>query len=291
MAAVITLLLLPLPVKGLVERWPVLMQALENSVHAPMFAVLASMLWRALRVRPGWSGTVTGLVSLLAGVALGGLTEYVQAVVGRDSSWDDLGNDILGTLGGVAWRTARSTDGMGRRLGIAIAALAMSVAFWPLGRTIAAYGYRAAAAPVLWRADSSLLRRFSYVQQGRYPGLVLFEVPANWCAYAELQVELRNASATRLRITLRAHDAAHDRTYADRFNHELWLEPAERRLLRVPLDEVRAAPAGRSMDLSRMRGLAVFQEIADIGPLFRIMEIRLMPSPAPNGCSTPPVAP
>lgn len=279
------MLLVPLPVQELAQRWPALLATLENSGHAPLFAMLTVLLYGTLRdVRPQRPVAVA-VVTAACAMAFGGLTEYVQSLVGRDSSWADLGNDALGTLLGLAWVGMREARATGRSTtSLAAAALTTGLVIivaWPLASTIAAYLARSAASPVIWRHDAPLLRRFSFVQGGQFPGLVLTEVPHDWHPYSALEVDLQSLSDVPLGVTVRTHDALHNQEYLDRFNTEVWLQPGERRVIHIPMARIQVAPERRTMILARMRGLAVFQEIARVPPRFRVFEIRLVPTPGP----------
>ncbi len=90
------LLLLPLPTDILKSRWPAMAYELENLCHPLLFALLAHATFRLLRAwQPAPARTPYATVLVLA-AGFGLATVAVQAMVGRDSSWIDLGNDVLG---------------------------------------------------------------------------------------------------------------------------------------------------------------------------------------------------
>ena len=58
-------------------------------------------------------------------------------------------------------------------------------------------------------------------------------------------------------LGLRIDDAVHDNTFPDRFNRRITVAPG-RNEIRVPLDQVRAAPATRPMQMHRIRRVLLF---------------------------------
>jgi VanZ family protein len=254
-------LLVPLPVPVSVAPWRALVQDLENFGHPLTFALLGAVTFGAARAAfpaPAWRAP---LLAVLVGLLLGAMTEWLQTLIGRDGSWEDIWGDMLGCVASVAWLAARSADGLRSRLpALAMRALSIAlavIAIAPLCWTLAAYATRAQQAPVFWRHDSRLLQRFSHVQQGRFPALVVQEPPADWSGFRALVIEVVNPQSRPVEMALRVHDREHDETYADRFNAVLRLSPGPLKI-RVPLDRVRQGPRGRQMDMQRIRGVAIF---------------------------------
>lgn len=271
------LLLVPLPLQTLTQRWPILFEEIENSAHAPLFALLALLFFQMLRRRTNHSWSAA--VAIIGCLSFGMLTEGLQALTGRDASWLDLRNDLAGSLIGILWalaREARIAGYSGRAtIGTLLASALLLVVFWPLAWTISAYLYRGACLPTIWRPDSRLLQRFSYRQSGHYPGLVLREVPRDWRPFAAVEVEIQSDSDVVIAVSVRAHDALHNQKYSDRFNSTFPLLPRERRVVRIPIEQIQRGPQHRALDMSRMQGFSVFRG-ATAGPAtFRILEIRL----------------
>jgi len=260
---IIALLLLPIRLPPALARWHALADALENLGHPVVFALLGICIVLSLRNShpfPSWRPVVIAGVSALA---LGAATEYVQALVGRDGSWGDLFHDLLGCLGGVSWLIARECRLAGRHRPwrtalLSIAMLCALAALAPLAWTTFAYAARAREAPVFWRADSAPMQLFSHREAGRYPALVIHEPPADWRAYRTLVVEVVNGQPLALELNVRVHDRWHDDRYSDRFNMHRLIEPGVPTQIRVAMENIRAAPRTREMDMSWIRGVSVF---------------------------------
>lgn len=274
------LLLVPLPFGALAQRWPSLVDVFQNAAHVPLFAAVTLLAGAVLDRYAPVTGYRNLLLAMAFAIGFGGLTEYAQAQLGRDSSWLDLGNDAVGAGIAVLYRLARDSRTRQRTAlrGAAIAGiLALGLlAAAPPGWTVAAYIARWHSAPVLWHEDSRLLRHFSPAQRWASPVLHLAEVPPDWRHVANLEIDATNLSREPLALTVRVHDALHDQRHEDRYNETFELQPGERRALVIPVERIRDAPEGRQMDLSRMRGMAVFQNERG-RQLFRIREIWLSP--------------
>ena len=94
-------LLVPLPVPQSLAPWHALTQELENFGHPLAFAVLGAVVCHGLRAilpAPAWRAP---LLALLVGLALGLLTEWLQTLIGRDGSLQDLWADMLGCAAAV----------------------------------------------------------------------------------------------------------------------------------------------------------------------------------------------
>lgn len=284
LAAVVALLLLPLPLpmEIAMRRWPALMQEVENLGHPLAFALLAYLAFGHLRKRHH-APSRKPYLSVLGGALLLGLaTEALQRVVGRDSSWMDLVNDLLGAglaLLLCAREEARVRSSGGGAAHLAAAILVALLASSPFLWTIAAYAHRVNQMPVLWKADSMLFARFSRVTEKGYPGLTIEEPASDWTGHNSLIVDLRNLRSTPLRITVRVHDRTHgmtrDQHHEDRFNQSWELAPDATQTLRIPLEAIRRAPQGRTMDMTAISGIGIFQPDVKQPRSFAVTQIQL----------------
>jgi len=84
----------------------------------------------------------------------------------------------------------------------------------------------------------------------------------------------RSESDHPIELVLRIHDRRHNEDYADRFNRSLTFQPGIN-AFRIPLDEIRAAPAGREMDLSAIERLSVFAVAPEAQLSLYLLELRL----------------
>lgn len=255
-----------------------LARELQNAAHAPAFAVIAWLLVKAMHpLALPFARTYAcafGLALLLAGG-----TEAIQYLLARDASWTDLARDLAGTT--IALCLLASFDEPVSRIRRArqslwIAAVAIGlVTLASLGWSIAAYIHRARQFPTLVAFDSKLDGYFIHVhgaggidrtRGGAYvrlagtdwPGVVVEEPSPDWSGFAVLAIRVSNPSSQNLTLTLRIHDALHNKQFEDRLNRTFALPAATATLWRVPLADVAAAPRGRVMDLTRIAEMQLF---------------------------------
>jgi hypothetical protein len=267
----VVLLLLPTPGAALLEPWPVLRAELQDFGHPVIFAILALIGRTALARRSG-GHLLPGHVLLLAlGLGLfGAVMEVAQVYAGREGSWSDLLGNVLGIGLGLLLpvRTTAARSG---------AALLALLAAAPLLWTLSAYAWRHSQLPLVWRADSALLGRFAQWQGGEYPGLVLLEVPRDWRDFSALRVTVANPAQVPGDFAVRIHDAAHDQRFDDRFHRAFQAAPGTTEDFEIPLEEVRRAPVGRHLDLSRVASVIVFQQASRQVPRVMVLEVSLVP--------------
>jgi hypothetical protein len=254
LAMILVILLMLVPVEGvrLLQMAPALRSELQNAVHPAIFAALAVLGRRTVLQAVGTAQTIHILLLAATLIVFAGLTEVLQGLTGREQSFGDFIGDLLGTISGMLWP-------LRKRPATWLANLTALLACTPLFWTTSAYLYRSAKFPLVWQIDSRLLNRFSHWQAGEYPGLVLEELPADWRGYQTLAITVRNPGPAPESLTVRIHDLAHDQRYDDRFNRTFLLAAASTEIIRIPLSEIAAAPAGRPLDLASVAGLVMFQ--------------------------------
>lgn len=114
----------------------------------------------------------------------------------------------------------------------------------------------AAGAPRLTPPSTAPLARLD-LRAGRYPGITLAEPYPDWRRYRRLVFTIVSDLDAPLPVSIRIHDAPHDHRYRDRFNRRLTVRPGTNRFA-ISLDDVRRAPAGRQMDMRRIRGVILY---------------------------------
>lgn len=268
MAMVMILLLVPLSNLGLLRQHPALRDELQNIMHPVVFAALAVAGRRTLQRSIGLLHTWHFLLLAGALAIFGFLTELLQEATGRERSLTDFIGDLLGTCSGLLWS---SKD----RAAASFARLAALLACVPLVWTSAAYLYRQAHLPQIWHTDSLLLNRFSRWQTGRFPGIVLEEVPPDWRPYRLLVLTVRNPGTMAATFTVRVHDAHHDQRHDDRFNRSFRIEAGTVGIFEIPLREIVAGPAHRPLDLAAVAGIVLFQDSPEPGRLVAPIQIHL----------------
>ena len=289
--AILLLLVVFAPVPGSTQG----IRTLHDFAHAPIFGSVAILALLALRAsdneRVGATWRQYLLVFALT-VFLGGATELAQIPVGRDASWFDLRSDTLGAaafLSIFAMIDPRLRLGRGARAAAAtLAVLLLAIHSTPLATAARAYVQRAEEFPSIgdfargadsnyflapqWAALDSrdLPQPWSAVagekalhvtfNDGPWPGLDFFEPAPDWRGYHTLAVDLTNPSDAELVLGFRVNDARHDFRDEDRFNRELRLPARTRLTVRVPLQEIEAAPRGRRMDMQRIADIILFRK-------------------------------
>lgn len=248
--------------------------------HPLLFFLLLLALVAGTRARDWSLGRRVGL-GLAVGLAVGGAIEWLQGLIGREPSLNDLRLDLLGALLG-ALCCVGAGSGAERRLGWGFAIVAGAVLLVLDLRPLAVAvidEYRAwRSFPVLsdfstpfetgrWHADGGLrvvpapggvggnaLR--VELRPAAYAGFRLVHFPRDWRGYRELRLRMHAEAGQRL--VCRIHDRAHDDHHADRFNRAFAIVPGWNELT-IPLVEVARAPRGRAMAMGDVAELGCFR--------------------------------
>jgi hypothetical protein len=262
--------------------------------HTLVFGLCALSFVRLSLLVPGarFKNRLTHyVVALILSVIVGAVTEIIQSYVGRDGELADLYRDMLGAVAflfvamtfdqKLTWefRTGRWLRHVVRALGPVL----IIVIFWPAMKWGGAYLYRDRQMPVLLQFDSTVMRLFTRVANGRleivdppsawssdadkvalltlypgfYPGLTMRELSPDWSPYKEIQLSIFSPRTDTLTLEFRVNDRHHNEKYADRFNTVLKIKPGEN-TLEFPLERVRKTPSGRTMDLTDMGTVVLF---------------------------------
>lgn len=276
----------------------VLLDAAHGPIFAAVAVIIAAWWCGRAPRQPGQVGArwAVALRAFAVTVAIGVAVEGLQWFQRRPPSLFDVLTDAAGAAAGLAlwllWCRPPAGDDAGGARGRAAAVLLVAVAvagsafvLWrPLGAVLA-YWQRATDLPVLARFESPRDLYFVAVdgaatgivelpgQWQRQPGeralrlafdaghrasVQLLEPSPDWRGHSVLAVDLTNPGEVELELTLRILDDAHDWTHADRLNLPLLLPPRTRTTLRVSLEAVAAAPAGRRLDLARVANVMIF---------------------------------
>lgn len=228
-----------------------------------------------------------GEVLILAFV-LGGITELIQAQIGREATWQDLGNDLIGGLLGVVFfAESRKTLAVWQLKLLQVPVLILflwsllptakviiddSIAFrqFPLlsgfetpleASRWSGSARRTRDDKVFFSGHSSL--RFALTTQ-RYSGAGLKDFPRDWSAYRLVRLQVFNPVQEPLLLHFRIHDqyhssheTIHNNGYSDRFNTSFELKSGWN-ALQVSLTKVANAPKDRLLDLTHIGGMGVF---------------------------------
>lgn len=88
-----------------------------------------------------------------------------------------------------------------------------------------------------------------------YSGFSLAYMPADWRNYSYLQFAVYNPNPETVILNTRIHDTHHitaGMKHSDRFNSSFPLLPQEWTTVKITLEEVKKAPKGRNMDMSKI---------------------------------------
>ncbi len=259
-----------------------------NFGHLPLFGVTALViLWvlggRTWPVRD-WRKYA---VSFAAALGLGVVTEVVQSYTPeRYFELQDIVYDALGafTFLALAYPSHRAS----RRSGVwwwkAACAGSIALAAAPIALTALDVRRMEGAFPLLasfetriemdrWETEGCCVSRakehathgvyalMARLAPGEFPGISMRWLEGDWRGYERLCFEAFLEGDRPLAVTVRIHDEIHGRSevqnYSDRFNKRLVLQPGAQQI-RIDLDEVRTAPQGREMDMSRVTNICVF---------------------------------
>ena len=225
------------------------------------------------------------LVSVIVLVFLiGGAVELIQGQIGREASWIDLGNDVVGGAAGVVFfSTARKTLSFWLLKWVQIFVLVLVVwSFLPVGKVVIDDLIAREQFPLLsgfetpfevsrWSGSArrKVVDDIHYVGTSSlqiqlttqlYSGLGLKDFPRDWSEYRFVSLQVFNPDSEPLTLHFRIHDRYHydhDNAYSDRFNTSFTLKTGWNHL-QVPLDKVAHAPKTRLLDLTQVAGMGVF---------------------------------
>ncbi|HMN42980.1 MAG TPA: VanZ family protein [Povalibacter sp.] len=248
-------------------------RVIEDSGHAPAFAILTFALAYHLRSRAN-SRAIAAAVALCLALT----TEAAQRFVTyKDPSLHDLFFDGVGILAGLCLASRVHEAGFASRRFFLVALIA--VALTPLAWCLAAYADRGGQFPVIFRLKSPLDLYFVqrtptigtaellHIFRGtralplpltRGAGIALDEPYPDWSGWHILAVDIENAAHRNVRVRLRVHDRIHDQSYEDRYNAALELPGAQRRIFRFSVEQIAASPANRTLDLRSIAGVGLF---------------------------------
>ena len=259
----------------------------SNFGHLPLFGVAALVILWMLGGRT-WPvrDRRKYVVSFAAALGLGVVTEFVQLYTPeRYFEFQDIVYDALGAFTFLAFAYPFSGLPKRKALGWKAACAGMiAIAAVPVAMTVLDVRRMEDAFPLLgsfetsiemdrWEAAECRVHRVkdhaSYgvyalkarLAPGEFPGISMRWLEGDWREYDELCFDAFLDGDSPLAVTVRIHDEIHGRSevqsYSDRFNRRFVLHPGAQRI-RIDLDEVRKAPQGREMDMSRVTNICVF---------------------------------
>jgi hypothetical protein len=115
------------------------------------------------------------------------------------------------------------------------------------------------SAPSEWERAGDRPRTRLLMETGEYPGFAVNEPYPDWRGWDRLVIPVYNPSERPLDVVVRVDDEAHRGDRDDRYNGVFTLG-AGAGLLKIPLADIRSAPAYRELDLSAVRRIVFFTE-------------------------------
>ena len=239
---------------------------------------------------------------MIAAVVLGSGIELIQSQIGRTSNWNDVINDVLGSMLSVFLFSPQRRQLRLKTLLLLSIGIILTIAMHNRYLAIVLIDdYHARKKfPVL--ADFSTPFEVSRWQGGsivqiardsdhpaedilqieftteRYSGVSLQHFSSDWQGYSVLQFEYYNPSEESIYITCRIHDRAHvegDQLYSDRFNRQIQLHSGWNDF-QIRIQDVVNAPKSRQMDINDITGVGVFVSRQKESQTVYISEVRLI---------------
>ncbi|MCF8036231.1 MAG: VanZ family protein [Desulfobacteraceae bacterium] len=225
------------------------------------------------------------LMLFLAVLAAAGATELFQSVIpGRFPSY----TDILGDLAGIAAYLSFRFRKKARQYALLHAATACLIALvlWPAFRAASDDFISYRQFPILADFETpfestrfeSHTKAFAISSQkafhgtrslkinlttDTYSGISMQYMPRNWTGFSSLHLAAYNPEPQPIRITIRIHDAQHEKQpiqqFRDRFNRSFTLSPKSWTPISIDLTDVKTAPPRtRRLNLARIQNLGLF---------------------------------
>lgn len=253
---------------------------LNSLAHFVFFALLAWALARLPRLaRLSFARRAAAI--LLIVLVLGAVIEVIQPYFGRTRALADLGVNLLGASCGLLFLAPGRTDmpwavlRSGQGLVLALCVMVFSgpvVNLWDMSRAARQFpvlsDFETRFEHTRWtrgRIHHGLARHGRAclrvpLNTQRYTGTTMRRSLGDWRGYSALGLSIYNPDPDPLQITVSIRDREHDKqggAYKDRFNRIFTLNQGWTDL-RIPVVEIAAAPADRTLDLSRLTAVAVF---------------------------------
>jgi len=285
---------------------------LQNSGHTFLFVPVVILVLSLLRdtnklfwQKPYKLYMAACFISLLVGVVI----ELIQSLTYGDASETDIVRDLAGIIVGLGLYASTDpelqTSGVksGKRIRVGIVMLSLCVfaaSMFQLAFLSVAYMQRTSAFPVVvdlmadWTKPFLRLKHASIrlpesgeigidgegqlarvdFKSGIYPGISIIETSPDWTAYGVLTIEVYSKLMQSFELVLKIQDDQHNFAYSDRFNTTLTINKGLNHF-GIQLEDIKQAPAGREMNMTRMKEITLFSVRPIKGLTFYVGDIRL----------------
>ncbi|PLY02344.1 MAG: hypothetical protein C0622_05685 [Desulfuromonas sp.] len=231
---------------------------------------------------------------------VGGVTELIQGMIGRNASWQDLGNDYVGSLVGVLF-FAPARKKLFRPWLLLLQLPLLAFVCW----TLFPVAGIAIDEALLWARFPQLSGFESRLEAGRwigstrrsvshdvhfagdaslkvelttqiYSGFRLRGAPPDWRGYHSVAFQIFNPDPQPLTLYFRIVDRAFNFKHVDSYNDSFELEPGWNGI-EVALADVEKGPRGRLLDLSQVFEMLFYVKKLDSPRIIYLDEVRLQP--------------
>ncbi|MGS2724238.1 hypothetical protein ACVBEJ_10875 [Porticoccus sp. GXU_MW_L64] len=287
LAVAVVLLFVTPPASSPVSR------AVLNSGHIALFAVFSFFCYPKLiaLTQRYFSFLKLPVVRVLffsvLAFCFGAGIEFIQAKVGRNSSWADVALNMLGVASGLCalgvFKYGKTARGF---FCVAVVLAACVVACHKPYKWAKALYQRDASFPVLVDFSSAEVNKFvqgnygasvrviemapssgafhsrkmlevSFSNTDVWPGWKLIYPYPDWSGYSQLYFRVFSKENGPVNIVLRINDELHNNHYNDRFNRSLTVNPGFNEFS-IALKDIKNAPEHRLMNISRVGQLVWF---------------------------------
>lgn len=260
------------------------LKLLWNLGHIPFFYLWTFLFlnWQKTYFlkKPTTSSLLVASLALTAGLSI----EYLQALIGRQFSWQDLGYDMTGAILAIGHQLhlKKILPAYLNKISGSICLLLFFAVCIPSIIAITDEAYAYYQFPVLADfsspfetkrfAGSGSLSRISEQRNSnnklirvtfntdQYSSLALKYFIGDWRQFKQLRFDVLNPDTETLQLTCRIHDQQHRQNgynFNDRFNRHYSLDKGWHQVT-IALDEVKISPQGRPMDLAKIAGFSCF---------------------------------
>jgi len=269
---------------------------IRNGLHILVFAVFAVVVFQYLKT----SGILIAVfTTILMAAMIGGLSEAIQHLSGRQADILDVVRDLSGAALGItarllwSWSTdncrSRFMQGVSRSASVLFSLLIVAPSlFWlsiiGLGQLTSPvildfdqwwnkYIYSPIFAEIRTHGSAAGSTDIQLQEHGR-SGLVITPMMTNWSDYEYLVITAGMAIGPAVNVTVRINDTGRPNNWSDDFGASIVIA-SNSSTFRIPLTELLDAPGQPSIDLSDIQELLIFARDRQKDAVMRIDDIRL----------------
>lgn len=270
----------------------------RNGLHVLVFAALAVFLFEKLKSAEV-STIIAAAITIAAVAAIGGLSELLQHLRGREPDTGDVMRDVSGAIMALVGRTlwCRSRDEQKSRIsilglraasGLVSLSIVVPLVFWlliiGLGRTASPvildfsewwseYLYRPLNAQIVTSGNREGAAEILLLKRRR-SGVIISPMMTDWSGYEFLTITAGMLKGPDTNVTVRINDSAHRNSWANQFLAPIVVVSGLSRI-RIPLGDLLDEPGQPSMNLTDIQEVGIFARDRGRDTILLIDDIRL----------------